>query len=135
MRVWTGYNPPIGQYGASPAVSDYTKELKAQSSTADINNQFTLGGYIGMKLLVEALDRVGPDLARSKLVETLNSMPALTTGLTNPAGLRWTTQERYANHSAQSFRIDYGNRFNGFQPAAAYTRDPWLGADNRPPGS
>lgn len=133
MRVWTGYNPPIGRYQSDPAVQRYSQELEAQSSRADVSNQFTLGGYIGMTLLVEAIERVGPDLTRAKLVETLNSMPPLKTGLTNPGGLRWTADKRYANDSAQSFRIDFRNRFNGFQEETGYTEDPWLGKDNRLP--
>lgn len=131
MRVWSGYNPPIGAYANNQAVASYVRDLKAQNSRADEFNQFTMGGYIGMKLLEEALRQVGRDLSRERLVQTLNSMPPLTTGLTTPDGLRWTAQDRYANQSAQSFSIQYPvNRFTGWNPEAPYTRDPWLGRDN-----
>lgn len=134
MMVWTGYNPPIGRYANEPAVAQYVQELDSTSQgQADRFNQFTLGGYIGMSLLVQALEETGRDLTRDGLTATLNSM-AFKTGLTNPDGLRWTAGSRYANHSAQSFRIDYrGGQFNQFAPEANYTRDPWLGQDNRPP--
>lgn len=132
MYVWTGYNPPIGAYANNPAVAQFVQDIKAASGQqADEFNQFTMGGYIGMKLLVEALDKVGRDLTKDKLVQTLDSMEPLKTGLTNPEGLRWKGDFRYANHSAQSFRIQYPvNRFTGWNPATPYTRDPWLGKDN-----
>ena len=125
MRLWTGYNPPIEQYAGQPAVAGYVKDLKAQSASADEYNQFTMGGYVGMQLLIEALNRTGPDLTRKSLVETLNSMPALNTGLTTP--LKWTATERYANHSAQAFEIQSKNGFSGWRFVQAPMRDPWLG--------
>lgn len=76
------------------------------------------------------LDKAGRDLTREKLVQTLNSMPPLQTGLTNPDGLRWTEDVRYANHSAQSFRINYSTKFDSWSPMTPYTKDPWLGKDN-----
>lgn len=138
MRVWTGYNPPIAAYANNPAVADFARALRAQKSGADVYNQFTMGGYIGMLLLEEALRQVGPDLTRERLTSTLNSMPPLKTGLTNPEGLRWTAQSRYANHSAQSFIMKFpenSTKFDGWDPAPGTThiRDLWLGQDNQLP--
>jgi ABC-type branched-subunit amino acid transport system substrate-binding protein len=126
MWVWTGYNPPIEQYRTQPAVSTYVSDLKGQSASADEFNQFTMGGYVGMQLLVEALKLTGPNLTRAALVETLNSMPPLNTGLTT-AALKWTATSRYANHSAQAFEVQSKNGFAGWRFVQPPIRDPWLG--------
>lgn len=126
MWVWTGYNPPIEQYRNSAAVSGYVSDLKAQSASADEFNQFTMGGYVGMQLLVEALKQTGPDLTRKGLIQKLNSMAALNTGLTTTA-LQWRSDSRYANHSAQAFEIQAKNGFTGWRFVQPPIRDPWLG--------
>lgn len=135
MVVWTGYNPPIGEFASRPEVTRYTRELESQSSSADRNNQFTMGGYVGMELLIAALDRAGPDLTRERLVEVLNGMdPPLTTGLTVTAGLSWSAESRYANHSAHGYVMRWaGSKFGGFEKRTAAIRDPWLGLDNQSP--
>jgi ABC-type branched-subunit amino acid transport system substrate-binding protein len=126
MWVWTGYNPPIEQYRNQPAVSAYMSDLKGQSASADEFNQFTMGGYVGMQLLVEALKQTGPNLTRGALVQKLNSMAPLNTGLTT-AALQWTAGSRYANHSAQAFEMQARNGFTGWRFVQPPIRDPWLG--------
>ena len=126
MRVWTGYNPPIEQYRSSQAVSTYVSDLKAQSASADEFNQFTMGGYVGMQLLVEALKQTGPNLTRKALAAKLNAMGPLNTGLTTTP-LQWTAGARYANHSAQAFEIQSKNGFTGWRFVQGPIRDPWLG--------
>ncbi len=131
MWVWTGYNPPIEQYAPErdEATRTYVDDLRSQSGSVDIANQFTEGGYIGMLLLVEALERIGNDLTRDALISTLNSMPPLDTGLSVP--LQWTEDERYANHSAQAFSIPVANGWTGgWEFKAEYVQDPWLGQHN-----
>lgn len=125
MWVWTGYNPPIEQYRGSQAVATYVSDLKAQSASADEYNQFSMGGYVGMQLLVEALKQTGPTLTRGALTATLDSMGPLETGLTT--ALQWRPSARYANHSAQAFAIQSKNGFTGWSFAQAPIRDPWLG--------
>lgn len=125
MWVWTGYNPPIDRYKSAPAVATFVSDLKAQSSAADEFNQFTMGGYVGMQLLVEALKQTGPNLTRARLVEKLNSMAPLDTGLATP--LQWRPDARYANHSAQAFRFESKKGFAGWSLAQDPMRDPWLG--------
>lgn len=126
MRLWTGYNPPIEQYRTSQAVSTYVSDLKAQSASADEFNQFTMGGYVGMQLLVAALKQTGPNLTRAGLATTLNSMAPLDTGLTSTP-LQWTSTARYANHSTQAFEIQSKNGFTGWRFVQGPVRDPWLG--------
>jgi ABC-type branched-subunit amino acid transport system substrate-binding protein len=126
MWVWTGYNPPIEQYKSSPAVSTFVSDLKAQSASADEFNQFTMGGYVGMQVLVEALKQTGANLTRKGLISTLNSMGAINTGLTTTP-LQWTASARYANSAAQAFEIQAKNGFTGWRFAKAPIRDPWLG--------
>lgn len=135
MVIWTGYNPPIGGFQSNPAVQKYAQELNAQKSSADKNNQFSMGGYIGMELLVQALDKAGKDLTRGKLVEALNSIE-LKTGLTAASALRWSADNKYANSHAHGFRMDWNSTqqlFVGFDRVSEdYVADPWLGQDNRP---
>jgi hypothetical protein len=126
MWVWTGYNPPIEQYKSNAAVSTYVADLKAQSASADEFNQFTMGGYVGMQVLVEALKQAGGNLTRKALASTLNSMAPINTGLTTTA-LQWTASARYANSAAQAFEIQSKNGFTGWRFVQAPLKDPWLG--------
>lgn len=125
LWLWTGYNPPIDRYQSRPQVAAYVSDLKAQSASADEFNQFTMGGYLGVQLLVEALTQTGPNLTRVALIDKLNSMAPLDTGLSVP--LEWRTDARYANHSAQAFRIEALNGFSGWVLQQEPTRDVWLG--------
>jgi ABC-type branched-subunit amino acid transport system substrate-binding protein len=121
MFVWTGYNPPIEQYAPerNAAVRAYVNALKSENGSADIYNQFTEGGYVGMRLLVHALKLVGPNLTRKALRQTLDNLPQpFDVGLTVP--LKWGTAgagggARYANHSAQAFKINAKTNFTGFE--------------------
>ena len=126
MWMWTGYNPPIEQYASSPSVKAYVADLKAQSASADQFNQFTMGGYVGMQVLVEALKQVGADLTRARLIETLNSMAPLNTGLTTTP-LAWRPDARHANKAAQAFEVLSKNGFTGWRFKQAPITDPWLG--------
>lgn len=138
MVVWTGYNPPLEQYRNQPAVGKFVNELKAQRGSADEFNQFTLGGYLGMTLLVEALERVGADLTRERLIEVIESMPPLQTGLTHPTGLQWRplsadASGHYADRWAQGFRMNFQRQWARWSFLRDYIEDPWLGQDNKPP--
>lgn len=74
LWLWTGYHPPVGQYLRRPAVSRYVRDLKSTNPNADYNNPFVQGGYVGMSLLVKALQRLGSDVTRKGLAQTLDSM-------------------------------------------------------------
>ncbi len=125
MWLWTGYNPPIDKYQGQSGVATYVSDLHQQSASADEFNQFTMGGYLGMHLLIEALKQTGPNVTRAALVDTLNSMGPLDTGLSAP--LQWRPDARYANHSAQAFRVESKNGFSGWVLVKEPTRDIWLG--------
>ena len=128
-HVWTGYNPPEGQLAATPAVSQYVKDVKAEDSSADVDNQFLEGGYSGMELVVAALQKVGPVLTRAALVATLNSMN-YDNGLSS--ALQWRLGHHNANTQMQSFTIQYQNGFTGFRSdGVGWVKDPWVGQDTK----
>ena len=130
MWVWTGYNPPIEDLAARPGVAQYVNDVRAQSSSVDVSNQFVEGGYLGMTLLVKALEKVGPVLTRDNLRIALDSM-TLDTGLSSP--LSWTPGDHFANTSAQAFQIQYKQSFSGWRRVTDFLADPWVGQDI-PPG-
>lgn len=124
--VWTGYNPPIEEYANKPALVEFTGDVKAQSSRADVYNQFTEGGYVGMKLLLAALEKSGPNLTRSNLKAVLDSMD-LDTGLSKP--LSWRAGDHFANRFAQGFEIQAKGGFSGWRKTVDYVEDPWIRQD------
>lgn len=137
MVVWTGYNP-ASEFQQKPEVAEYSQALTAQKASADVDNQFSMGGYVGMQLLVEALEEAGKDLDRGKLIDALNSI-TLETGLTAASSLSWSADNKYANDAAHGFRMQWNDNqgtFAGFDRSTDYvTENPdWLGEDNQPPG-
>jgi ABC-type branched-subunit amino acid transport system substrate-binding protein len=128
LVVWTGFNPPIERFAGLPTVQQYVNDVKAQSPNVDVNNQFLEGGYLGMLVLVDALEQVGADLTRARLRQALDSMTH-DVGLTKP--LTWT-QNHFANRSAQAFRINYTSSFGGWtETTKGWVDDPWVGQDIR----
>jgi ABC-type branched-subunit amino acid transport system substrate-binding protein len=126
-HVWTGYNPPVGQFASLPAVATYVKDVHAEDPAADIDNQFLEGGYSGMELVVAALQKVGPLLTRTSLAGVLDAM-TFDDGLST--SLQWRQGQHYANVAMQSFSIQYNNGFNGFRPdGVGWVKDPWVGLD------
>jgi hypothetical protein len=126
LVVWTGFNPPIERFAGLPSVQQYVNDIRAQSATTDVNNQFLEGGYVGMILLVDALKQVGANLTRASLRQVLDSM-TLDTGLTKP--LTWR-ENHFANRSAQGFRINYTASFAGWtEVTKGWVDDPWVGQD------
>jgi ABC-type branched-subunit amino acid transport system substrate-binding protein len=126
MWVWTGYNPPIEALASQPPVATFVNDVRQESATVDVNNQFLEGGYLGMSLLVEALTKVGPNLTRANLKSTLDSM-TFVSGLSSP--LTWKSGNHYANTSAQAFAIQYKQTFNGWRQKTGFLQDPWVGQD------
>ena len=124
--VWTGYLPPIEEFAALPPVKEYVATVRRESSDVDVTNQFLEGGYAGMRLLVEGLKRVGPQLTRQKLKATLDGLN-LDLGLTTP--LQWRPGNHLANTSMRAFAIKNKGGFNGFRSVTGWIRDPWLGQD------
>jgi ABC-type branched-subunit amino acid transport system substrate-binding protein len=126
FTVWTGYNPPIEEFGGLPAVKQYVATVRRKDPNIDVLNQFLEGGYAGMQLLVEALKRVGANVTRDRLVQALDSMN-LNTGLSTP--LQWRPGSHYANVAMQSFAISYKGGFNGFRNISSWVKDPNVGQD------
>jgi ABC-type branched-subunit amino acid transport system substrate-binding protein len=131
MWVWTGYNPPIEAFANTPGVAQYASDIRHESSTADINNQFLEGGYDGMNLLVSALNKVGPQLTRGGLKAALDSM-SFDSGLSSP--MQFKPGNHFANVSAQAFIMEYNGGPLGWRYSqTGFLTDPWPGQDI-PPG-
>jgi ABC-type branched-subunit amino acid transport system substrate-binding protein len=126
MWVWTGYNPPIEALASTPAAGQYVNDIRNESASADVTNQFLEGGYLGMSLLVTALEKVGPTLTRANLKSVLDST-TFDSGLSNP--LTWKAGDHFANRSAQAFSIQYKQTFNGWRQQTKFIQDPWVGQD------
>lgn len=126
MWVWTGYRPPEGSYAGLAAEAEYQNTIAQSSSSADTDNQFLEGGYIGMRLLVTALKQVGADLTRANLRAVLDGM-TFDSGLSNP--LTYRPGRHFANTAATAFEIGYKQSFNGFRNTTPFLTDPWVGQD------
>ena len=79
-----------------------------------------------MELLVQALQKVGPDLTRDRLLSTLNSM-CLASGLTIQPRICFGANNRFANVTMQAFQIQYKGSFGGWR-AGDILKDPRPGA-------
>lgn len=126
MLVWTGYNPPIGGLASQKDVAAYVDDVRSVDPGADVSNQFLEGAYLGMKVFVAALQKVGPNLTRAALRDALNSM-TYTSDLSTP--LSWTPTQRFANVSAQAFKIvTASGSFAGFaESGTGFIKDPTPG--------
>jgi ABC-type branched-subunit amino acid transport system substrate-binding protein len=122
MWVWTGYKPPIENYQNDSAVQTYVSDLKRTKPDADEFNAFAEGGYVGMSLLVEALQKVGPQLTRERLRTVLDST-SYSGGLTLEKTLTWRPGNHFANNTMQAFEIQYKGTFGGWR-AQAIVKDP-----------
>ncbi len=126
MWIWTGYTPPLGSYAGQSAVSAYVDTIRQASSSADVDNQFLEGGYVGMKLLVQALQTVGPQLTRDRLKSVLDSM-TFNSGLSQT--LTWRPGQHFANTGSMAWEIEYNQGFNGWRNMSGFVADPWVGQD------
>jgi branched-chain amino acid transport system substrate-binding protein len=126
LWLWTGYDPPVGANASKAAVSQYLDAVKATNSSADFTNTFVEGAYVGMRMLVEALARVGPDLTRARLIGVLDSM-TFDSGLSAP--LTWRPGNHFANVRLQAWSIQFKDRFSGWRDEQTQLVDPWVGQD------
>lgn len=128
MWVWTGFKAPFQPFSNEPAVAQYVHAIRSVSNTADVNNQFLEGSYVGMQLFMEALKRAGPLATRSRLREVMDSMD-FDSGLTQP--LHWRAGNHFANTSMLGFTIQFSQAFNGFQyQQTDWVKDPWYNLDH-----
>jgi ABC-type branched-subunit amino acid transport system substrate-binding protein len=123
MYVWTGYTPPIGPLASVPGVAEYVRDVKAQDPTVDETNAFLEGAYLGMSVFVDALKRVGPNLTRGGLQQTLDTMD-YQTDLSSK--LTWRPGRHHANVTARAFTMVIANNsFAGWRDAqTGFVRDP-----------
>jgi ABC-type branched-subunit amino acid transport system substrate-binding protein len=126
MWVWTGFTPPIEPFSREPAVTAYVNAVRQTNASADVNNSFVEGGYLGMKLLVDALQRTGPRLTRRALMAALDSTD-LDPGLSRP--LSWRPGRHFANRCVMAFEIESRPSFAGWRQQTGWLCDPWLGRD------
>lgn len=125
--VWTGFKPPVAPYDTDPAVQAYVTDMQATNSSADRVNQFVEAGYDGMLMLAEALKRVGPNLTRAALRQTLDALE-FDSGLSTVR--RFQPGNHYANTQMQAFSIVVNSgQFTGFRQETTWRQDLWVGQD------
>jgi len=118
--VWTGFKPPIENYANDPAVKTFVSDLAKTKPNADRFNQFSEGGYVGMRLLVEAMRIVGPNLTRARLRAALDSM-TFESGLALQGPLHWRSCANrgacthFAAATMQAFAIQFRGTFSGWR--------------------
>jgi ABC-type branched-subunit amino acid transport system substrate-binding protein len=114
MRLWTGFLPPIEQFASQPGVQAYVNDMKAFSSSVDVNNQFAEGAYLGMRLTVDILSRASAaGLTRANVVRTLDSTSNYDIGLTIRP-LTWSAGNHFAATSVHAFDEAYPVGFGGW---------------------
>lgn len=129
MWVWSGYTPPIEPYATDPAVAAYVNDVKEHNAQADVSNSFVLGGYLGMKLVVQALQDAGPNLTRRALAAALDRT-RFDAGLSRP--LAWSPGRHFANQCLVAFAIQAKPFFAGWRKQTDFLCDPWPGQDVPP---
>jgi ABC-type branched-subunit amino acid transport system substrate-binding protein len=127
--VWTGFHPPVPPDNAIPQVKSYVGEVNGTNSQADSNNQFVEGGYLGMEMLVNALEAVGPNLTRQALKDKLDSTD-FDSGLTGSVE-HFRSGNHFANVSAQAFSLLVSTgSFSGFRSEqTGFLPDQWVNSD------
>jgi ABC-type branched-subunit amino acid transport system substrate-binding protein len=100
MWAWTSFKPPLPPYDADPSVQTYLADLRAVSASADASNPHVEGAYVGMLLLVDALQRLGPAPTRAGLKRVLDA-ERLAVGLCDP--LVFAAGDHYASVAAQAY--------------------------------
>jgi len=122
MWVWTGFKPNVESYKLDPAVKTYVSDLAETKPDADPFNAFSEGGYVGMQLLVAALQKVGPHLTRAGLQLALDSMD-YNSPLTLQPVLHWRPGNHFSNATMQAFAIQYKGSAAGWRTMATVS-DP-----------
>ena len=122
MWVWSGFKPYVEQYKLDAAVKTYVSDLGETKPDADPYNAFSEGGYVGMQLLVAALQKVGPNLTRGALQQALNAMD-FNSPLTMQPVLHWRAGDHFSNATMQAFAIQYKGSAAGWRTEATVS-DP-----------
>jgi ABC-type branched-subunit amino acid transport system substrate-binding protein len=106
LEVWTSFKPPIPPFDTEPAVATYRSDLAAVSTNADANNPHVEGAYVGMTLLVRALEQLGPNPTRAGLKRLLDGT-TLDSGLAPT--ITFSPSSHAANVGAQAFQAIVNN--------------------------
>ena len=125
MRLWTGFLPPIEQFAGQPGVQTYVNDMKAFSSSVDVNNQFAEGAYLGMRLTVDMLTKASnTGLTRASIATLLDSTTNYDIGLTIRP-LSWSAGNHFALTTVHAFDESYPAGFGGWQYVqGSVTTDP-----------
>lgn len=129
MKVWTSFFPPVYPYNQRQQVQQFNNDLCSVDSNcqSDANSAFTEGGYVGMELLVKALQQTGANLTRQALKQTLDSM-TFSSGLA--VDLTYHKGNHYANNTMVPFIDQYGQSAS-FQVADSTPQnDPCAGCND-----
>lgn len=130
MEVWTGFKPPIEAFANEPQIAKYVSDVQQTDKGADVYNSFVEGGYVGMKVLVEALKKLGPVVTRDGLRQTIDS-ETFDFGFSKP--LTFKAGNHFANQCMLSFTIQSRPSFAGWrQDTPDWICDPWPGEDIPP---
>lgn len=128
MQVWTSFKPPIPPFLGESAVATYRNDLETVSRAADASNPHVQGAYVGMTLLVKALEKLGPAPTRAGLKQVLDSF-TLDSGLAPP--LTFTADNHFAATGAQAFEaiyqagsfVEWRYTNSGFKQDAEFRKD------------
>jgi len=101
MWAWTSFKPPLAPFDNDPAVRTYLNDLRAVSASADASNPHVEGAYVGMRMLVDALEKLGPAPTRAGLKRVLDSM-VFESGL-GPT-LRFSPGHHFASVASQAYQ-------------------------------
>lgn len=128
MWVWTSFKPPIPPFDTEPAVATYRADLANVSATADANNPHVQGAYMGMLLLVDALQRLGPSPTREGMRAVLDAT-TLDTGLA-PA-IVFKPGNHFSATSVQAFEaiVNSGSFTNWRYTGSGFIADQDVGKD------
>jgi ABC-type branched-subunit amino acid transport system substrate-binding protein len=115
LIVWSGYRPAIQPFDGEKPVYTFCQQLHAVRPSADCHNEFTEGAYLGAKMFIEAVRRVGLlglPLTRDNLKHALDT-GVYELGMTyRPLG--YPRLPHIANSCMTAFSDNYSGSFNGW---------------------
>jgi ABC-type branched-subunit amino acid transport system substrate-binding protein len=123
MWAWTSFNPPLAPFDSQSAVRTYLNDLRAVSASADASNPHVQGAYVGMRILVDALTKLGPSPTRLGIKRVLDSM-TFDSGL-GPT-LRFSPGHHFASVAAQAYQDITQNDERGTFANWRYTNSAFI---------
>ena len=130
MWAWTSFKPPLAPFVDDPAVRTYLNDLRAVSASADASNPHVQGAYVGMLMLVRALEILGPSPTRLGMKRVLDAM-VFDSGL-GPV-LRFAPGQHFASTSARAYsditQSDERGTFANWRYTNTFASDSEVGKD------